>query len=79
MDKKAQDRIDKMFLKLPVVYDWYDYKGETFFVMINREATEKAGKPMMDLCYCATRAMNGLVLKTVQFDKKNFSKPTFIK
>lgn len=67
------DRIDTMLLRLPVVFDWYNYKGETFFVSANREATIKAGKPMMDLHYCATRALNGLVLKTVQFDKKKFS------
>lgn len=72
MDNKT----DKMLLKLPVVYDWYDYKGETFFVAINYQETERVGRPMMDLHYCATRALNNIVLKTVQFDKKKFSKPT---
>lgn len=68
-----KDRVSQMFLRLPVVYDWYNYKGETYFVAVNREATEKAGKPMMDLHYCATKCMNGVVEKTVQFDKKKFS------
>jgi hypothetical protein len=67
-----EDNIDKMFLKLPVVWDWYKFKGEVFFVGINREATIKAKKPMMDLHYCATKALNGIVLKTVQWDKKKF-------
>lgn len=70
------DKIDEMLLRLPVVYGWYDYKGETYFVEANREATIKAGKPMMDLCYCATKCMNGIVEKTVQFDKNKFSPST---
>lgn len=75
MDNFIEDNIDKMFLRLPVVYDWWDYNGERKFVSINREATIKAGKPMMDLHYCATKCMNGIVEKTVQYDKKKFSRP----
>lgn len=67
------DNISKMFLRLPVVWDWYTYKGEVYFVGINRDATIKARKPMMDLHYCATKALNGIVEKTVQFDKNKFS------
>jgi hypothetical protein len=72
-DKVLQDKVSQMLLRLPVVFDWYNYKGETYFVSVNREATEKAGKPMMDLHYCATKALNGIVEKTVRFDKKKFS------
>jgi hypothetical protein len=67
--------IDKMLLKLPVVFDWWDYKGERVFVGINYEATKKARKPMMNIYYCATRALNDVVLKTVQYDKNKFSPP----
>lgn len=72
-DTALNDRYSKMLLKLPVVWDWYKYKGEVYFVGANREATIKAGKPMMDLHYCATKALNGIVEKTVQFDKNKFS------
>lgn len=67
------DRYQQMGLRLPVVYDWYCYDGEVKFVSWNYQATVKAGKPMMDICYCATKCMNGLVEKTVQFDKNRFS------
>lgn len=73
MENFVQDRIDRMFLKLPVVFDWYQYKGEIYFVSINREATEKARKPMVNLHYCATKALNNIVMKVVQFDKRKFS------
>lgn len=66
------DKWDRMALRLPVAFDWYRYKGEVYFVGINREATIKAGKPMMDLHHCATKALNNIVLKTVQWDKKKF-------
>lgn len=66
--------IDKMFEKLPVyvVADWCIYKGKTYFSMINVERSIEAKKPMVDLSYCATRAMNNIVIKTVQYDKKKF-------
>jgi hypothetical protein len=63
---------EECFYRLPVVADWCNYKGETFFVMVNYERM-KAGRPMMDLCYCATAGLNGQVLKTVQFDNKKFT------
>jgi hypothetical protein len=66
------NRFEKMLLRLPVAFDWYKYKGEVYFVGINMEATIKAGKPMMDLHYCATKALNNIVLKTVQWDKNKF-------
>lgn len=72
MEPFIPDNIDNMLLKLPVVWDWHKYKGEVFFVGINYERTIKAKKPMMDLHYCATKALNGIVLKTVQFDKNKF-------
>lgn len=65
--------IDNVLNRLPVVFDWCKYKGEIYFVSVNLEETIKAGKPMMDLHYCATKALNQIVLKTVQFDKNKFS------
>ncbi len=71
------DKIEKMLMKLPVVFDWYKYKGEDVFVGINYQATERTNRPMVDIFYCATQALNHNVLKTVQWDKKNF-KPSKI-
>ena len=62
----------KSFMKLPFCADWIDYKGEVVFGVINYEATLKAKKPMIDICFCATMALNGIVDKTVQYDKSKF-------
>lgn len=66
------EKIRKMTDKLPLVFDWVEYKGETYFTGFNYEASEKAGKPMMDMFYCATRALNDVVLFTTQWDKNKF-------
>lgn len=63
---------DRITLRLPVFCDWVEFKGETVFVMVNYQVTLKAKKPMMDISYCATQALNGIVLKTVQWDKNKF-------
>ena len=62
----------KMAYKLPIVFDWVEFKGETVFAGFNYERSEKAGKPMMDIFYCATRALNHVVLFTTQWDKSKF-------
>lgn len=67
-----QDSTSKMLFRLPFAVDWIEYKGEVFFGMVNYEATQKAKKPMIDLCYCATQGLCGIVLKTVQYDKSKF-------
>lgn len=72
------DRYEKMAMKLPVVFDWVMYDGQQVFAGFNYEATKKAGRPMMDIHYCATKALNGIVERTVQYDKKRFSPAKFI-
>jgi hypothetical protein len=66
------DPVTKMLMRLPVVFDWVEFKGETVFIGANYEATKKAKKPMVDIFYCATQALNHNVLFTTQWDKKNF-------
>lgn len=58
----------------PIVFDWTEFKGETYFGMLNYERSVKARRPMIDLAYCATAGMNGSVIKTVQYSKKNFKR-----
>ena len=50
------------------VYEWAWYEGVEYFCIPNLEESRQQGRTMMDLCYCATAAMNGLVEKTVPFD-----------
>lgn len=73
MDIELNDNTSQMLLRLPFSMDWVKYKGEDYFASINFQATEKAGKPMIDLSYCATKSMNNIVLKTVQYDKNKFT------
>ena len=63
---------EKILLSLPIVHDWVSYNGEVYYMTINYDRTVKARKPMIDLHYCATKALNGIVEKTVQWDKKKF-------
>lgn len=66
--------VPEYICKCPVYFDWTVYKGETYFGMLNYERSIKARRPMIDLAYCATRGLNGTVLKTVAYSKKHFSK-----
>lgn len=66
------DPVVKMMLRLPFSIDWIDFKGETVVAQTNYEASKKAGKPMMDISYCMTRALNQNIMYTVQFDKNKF-------
>lgn len=56
----------------PLVFDWCEYKGETYFGAINYERSIKAKRPMIDLSYCATKALNCVILKTVAWNNKKF-------
>jgi hypothetical protein len=71
-DNPEMRDIPKFILNCPVAYNWVEYKGETYFGVLNYERSITARKPMIDLSYCATKAMNNIVLKTVQYDKKYF-------
>lgn len=59
-------------LIIPIYPCWIEYKGETFVSQLNFERTADAGKPMFDLSYCMTKALNQCIMKTVQYDKSKF-------
>jgi hypothetical protein len=66
--------VPKYILECPISAQWLEFKGETYFGMLNYEASLKARRCMIDLSYCATRAFNGIVIKTVQYSGKHFKK-----
>jgi hypothetical protein len=72
--KKNDKKVGEMFQRLNFnnIMGWVEYKGETFFSQFNWEASKKAGKPMLDLSECATKSLNNIVVKTVQYDKSKF-------
>lgn len=67
----------RMIGKLPLVFDWVEFKGETVFAGFNYDASLKARKPMYDIFYCATSALNHMVLFTTQWDNSKF-KPSHL-
>lgn len=76
-DFETDDPISKMLLRLPFAIDWVEYKGETVVAQINYEATKKAKRPMLDISYCMTQALNQNILFTAQWDKNKF-KPSHL-
>ena len=72
-DKTLAD-VPKYIMDCPVFSNWIEYKDETYFAILNYEQSIKSHRPMIDLSYCATRAMNGIVMKTVRYDKNKFKK-----
>lgn len=54
----------------PIVFDWITYNGETYFASLNWEASVRKNKPVFDLAYCATKALNNIFLKQRIFNKK---------
>lgn len=59
-------------MRLPISCDWVFFDGEDCVAQINYEATVKAKKPMVDISYCMTMALNQCIERTVQWDKKKF-------
>lgn len=72
LEAQLPPKINRMVNKLPIIFDWVEFKGETMFAGFNYDASLKAGRPMFDMFYCATRALNGVVLFTTQYDKNKF-------
>lgn len=68
MENASEENIDNFAMPkwmdgCPISYDWVKYRGEVFFAVLNWEESDKRGKPVFDLAYCATKAMNGIFLK----------------
>jgi hypothetical protein len=57
-----------------LINGWCKYKDEVFFASFNYEQSEKHQKPIFDLAYCATKAMNEIFIKRVKWNTKHFEK-----
>ncbi len=53
-----------------IVFDWCRYNGEVYFSSLNWDESERRQKPVIDLAYCATKAINGIFLKQRCWSKK---------
>ena len=74
--------MDEIDVKLPKYLEnpalpwmkWIRYKGEGCVGNVNIERSLKAKRPMIDIHYCMTKALNNIVEQTVRFNPKHFSK-----
>lgn len=71
-DEFFKTNVPQFIVNCPVAFEWWYYDEVQIFAGINYERSVSAKKPMIDIHYCATKALNGVVLKTVQYDKKRF-------
>lgn len=71
--------IPKFLEGLPFYFDWVEYKGETVFGSINFEKSKKCNRVIVDICYCATQAMNGIVEKSVNYKAEEFKESRLTK
>lgn len=65
--------IPKSIKDVPFTFDWVEYKGEVFFAIINVQKSEACHRPIIDLCYCATKGLiNNIVERTVNYKPEHF-------
>jgi hypothetical protein len=56
----------------PLVSGWCRYNGRIFYADLNWEESQKAEKPIFDLAYCATKALNNIYLLQREWHPKKF-------
>lgn len=59
--------------KLPWM-QWANYKGDDCVACVNYEKSISCGRPIIDISYCMTKAMNNNVMFSVNFDPEHFTK-----
>lgn len=59
--------------KLPWMI-WVNYKGEDCVACVNYEKSIACGRPIIDISYCMTKAMNNNVMFSVNFNTDHFTK-----
>lgn len=79
LTREQREKYIKWFEKIGCTFDWAQYKNENVFIDANLAATHRAKKPMFNICYCATEAMNGTILYVAQYDKNKFKLPNYDK
>lgn len=72
MSKKEsfETRINRLIEKnkCPIVFDWVEVDSEVGFGQINYEKSYKTGKLLIDISYCATRAINQNIERTILYN-----------
>lgn len=53
---------------------WVRYNGEECVATVNYQKSINCRRPIIDIFYCMTEAMNDRVIKSVNFDPTKFTK-----
>ena len=61
---------DNFIHQCPLVEGWCKYSNEIYYASLNYDESIKKQKPVFDLAYCATKAMNGIFLKQRVWSKR---------
>lgn len=69
-DPVTEMELPKWFKPVTIVSDWRKYNGEVYFGVLNWAESERRNKPVIDLAYCATKAMNEIFLLQRVWSKK---------
>lgn len=64
--------VDKKIEALPFIFDWVEYKGEVCFASPDVQKSSNCNRVVIDIFYCATRALNHCVLYTVNWNPEHF-------
>jgi hypothetical protein len=67
------ESLPKFLEKCELWSDWVEYKGKVYYGQVNYDQSIKSKRVMIDLSYCATKAMNNIIEKTVRFDRGKFN------
>lgn len=65
--------INKKIDNMPFLFEWVKYKGKVYFAEVDIIKSQEEGLIKVNLCYCATKALNNIVEKTVLYRAKDFS------
>ena len=71
-DATSTRKYDAIADQVPFVMDWCKFKGEKYVAAIDFDASIPAGRPIMALSYCMTKAMNHTVVFHAPWNPDHF-------
>jgi hypothetical protein len=62
--------------RIPIM-EWVRYKGQVCVADLDYDKSIRAHRPIINIHYCMTKAHNGVIERTVNFNPGDFKKHTF--
>ena len=69
---KPSSPLEQKMVDTGIAWCWLYYCGQLCFADINYQASLVANRVMVDIHYCQTKALNGIVEKTVPYRSDRF-------